>query len=165
MPQQDEIPRFVEVADAMKARDWDTATKLGRERVPLHNQMGLKVVDQEGNTVVMTMELSESVRGGAGAPIHGGILATFADVASATALFGSYDETTMAVTTDMHIRYYRQPRAGPLRAEATLVHRGQRLLSTECSIADAEGRILTRSTATYMLVPRPGSDLAAGTTP
>jgi len=163
MPDQNR--RFVDLLDAMKARDWDAATKLGRESVPLHNQMGLTVVDQEKNTIVMTMELSESVRGGAGAPIHGGILAAFADVASATTLFGLYDETKTPVTTDMHIRYYRQPRSGPLRAEATVVHRGQRLLSTECSIADAEGRILTRSTATYMLVPRQGSDLASGTTP
>jgi uncharacterized protein (TIGR00369 family) len=58
----------------------------------------------------------------------------------------------MPVTTDMHIRYYRQPRSGPLKADATVVHRDRRLLSTECLIADGEDRILTRSTATYAVV-------------
>ena len=57
------------------------------------------------------------------------------------------------VTTDMHVRYYQQPRSGPPMAEATVVHRGRRLLSTECAVRDAEQRILTGTTATYMLVP------------
>jgi uncharacterized protein (TIGR00369 family) len=54
----------------------------------------------------------------------------------------------------MHVRYYRQPQSGPLTAEATVVHRGRRLLSTECSVSDAANRVLARSTATYMIVPR-----------
>jgi uncharacterized protein (TIGR00369 family) len=58
------------------------------------------------------------------------------------------------VTTDLHIRYYRQPHAGPITAEANLVYRGRRLLSRECAVTDAENRVLARSTATYMLVPQ-----------
>jgi uncharacterized protein (TIGR00369 family) len=54
------------------------------------------------------------------------------------------------------MRYYRQPKGGPLRAEASVVHNGRRLLSTECVVSDAEGRVLARSTATYMVVPFEG---------
>ena len=83
------------------------------------------------------------------------MLATLADTASAQALWGAYEfGTEHPVTTDMHIRYYRQPQAGPLTAEANLVHRGRRLLSCECAVTDAEDRVLARSTATYMLVPQ-----------
>lgn len=57
----------------------------------------------------------------------------------------------------MHIRYFGQPKAGPLTAEVEVVHGGRRLLSTECVITDAEERVLARSTATYMLVPHKGS--------
>jgi uncharacterized protein (TIGR00369 family) len=141
--------------EAMRAKDWPAATQFARQTVPLHNQMGITIVKKDANSLVMTMELSESVRGLADGTIHGGILASFADVASAFSLEGLFDETTMPVTTDMHIRYYRQPRSGPLRAEATVVHRGQRLLSAECTVADGDDRVLTRATATYMLVPRP----------
>lgn len=153
---QDRIPSVHEYAAAMKAEAWTRASEVSRQRVPLHNQMGLNVLGRDEKTIVMTMELSESVRGIAEGSIHGGMLATFADVASAFSLDQSYDPSLeVPVTTDMHIRYYRQPRSGPLRAEATVVHRGRRLLSSECSVADAEHRVLARSTATYMLVPRP----------
>ena len=100
------------------------------------------------------MDLSEEVRGPGEGTVHGGMLATLADFASAFCLYGTHDSLTeRPVTTDMHVRYYRQPQSGPLLAEATVVHRGRRLLSTECSVVDGNERVLTRTTATYMLVP------------
>jgi uncharacterized protein (TIGR00369 family) len=121
---------------------------------PVQKRMGISL-DQLSPTTVLTMALSDDVRGPVEGSVHGGMLATFADVASAVALWNCYeDDSESPVTTDMHVRYYRQPNSGPLKAEATVVHRGRRLLSTECSIADAAGRVLSRSTATYMLVPR-----------
>ena len=124
------------------------------DKNPLHAHMGLRILEHGPHTIV-TMELSEAVRGQAEGSVHGGMLATLADMASAVALVGAYDaDSDMTVTTDMHIRYYRQPRAGPLTAKAELVHKGRRILSCECAVEDAEGRVLTRSTATYMIVPQ-----------
>jgi uncharacterized protein (TIGR00369 family) len=121
---------------------------------PLHVHMDLKCLEHGPHTVV-TMELSDSVRGPAPGSVHGGMLATLADAASAWTLWGAFEPgEEIPVTTDLHIRYYRQPRTGPLTAEANLVHRGRRLLSCECAVTDAENRVLARSTATYMLVPR-----------
>jgi len=121
---------------------------------PLHAYMGIKLVDLEPSAV-LTMDLGDHVRGFAPGSVHGGMLATLADVAAAVSLWRSVDDTNIPITTDMHMRYYRQPKRGPLRAEATLVYRGTRLLSTECSVTDADDRLLARSTATYMLAPRP----------
>lgn len=104
----------------------------------------------------MTMEMTDQVRGTGEGSIHGGILATFADVACSTSLFGAYDfPANVPVTTDMHVRYFRQPRSGPLKAEARLVHQGRRILSAECTVVDGHDRTLARSTATYMIVPMP----------
>ena len=119
---------------------------------PLHELMGLRAVARDEDSVTISMELSDTVRGFGEGSIHGGMLATFADVASAVTL--TYDrESEIPVTTDLHVRYYRQPRSGPLTAEARVVHRGRRLLGTECVVTDAEQRVLARTTATYMLVP------------
>jgi uncharacterized protein (TIGR00369 family) len=115
--------------------------------------MGITIL-RRGSPVVMTMEVSDAVRGSVAGSVHGGILATFADLACANSLAGAWgSDVEMPVTTDMHIRYYRQPRSGPLKAKATLVHRGRRLLSSECTITDAGDRVLVRATATYMIVP------------
>ena len=123
--------------------------------IPVQALMGLTVL-QTGPNAVVTMELTDAVRGSGQGTVHGGLLATFADIASAVSLYGTYDlNVEIPVTTDMHIRYYRQPKGGPLKGEGNLVHQGRRLLSSECVITDAEERVLARSTATYMLAPRP----------
>lgn len=120
---------------------------------PLHRRMGLEVVQRVPHAVV-TMPMSEEVQGPAPGTLHGGMIATLADVTCALALWGTYEEgAEVPVTTDMHVRYYRQPRAAPITAEAHVVHRGRRILSVECGITDGEDRQLARATATYMVVP------------
>ena len=121
---------------------------------PVHKRMQMNVDRVEPGLAIPSMPLSEDLRGLFDGSIHGGMLATFADAASASCLDGAYDfDTHFPVTTDIHVRYYRQPTGGPLVAEAKLVHGGRRLLSTECSVADADNRVLIRTTATFMLVP------------
>jgi uncharacterized protein (TIGR00369 family) len=124
---------------------------------PVHKRMQMRVVRVEPGLAVLSMPLTEDLRGLFEGSIHGGMLATFADAASASCLEGACDfGTHFPVTTDIHVRYYRQPKGGPLIAEANLVHGGRRLLSTDCSVVDAEGRVLIRTTATFMLVPNTG---------
>ena len=138
-------------------RDIDALTEAvfasvdGSPAPPLHELMDLRAVARDDDSVTISMELSETVRGFRPGSIHGGILATFADAACATVI--DIGASEVPVTTDLHVRYYRQPRSGPLTAEARVVHRGRRLLGTECVVADAEQRVLARTTATYMLVP------------
>lgn len=117
--------------------------------------MGLEIVHLESGRANVTMPLSDDVRGNAGVqPVHGGMLATLADVVSALALWGCYDiASEVPVTTDMHIRYYRQPRSSPITAESRVVHKGRRLFSAECVITDPEDRQIVRATGTYMIVP------------
>ena len=100
---------------------------------PVHKRLGMSVIEFKPGQIVLSMPLSDEVRGIFEGTVHGGMLATFADVASASCLFGCYDSSSeLTVTTDMHVRYYRQPRGGPLRAEAEMVHNGRTLLSAEC---------------------------------
>lgn len=130
---------------------------------PVHKAMNMNVVEQKPGFAVLSMPLSEDVRGYYEGTIHGGMLATFADAACAWCLIGAYDMSNeFTVTTDMHVRYYRQPRGGPLRAEARMVHSGRVLLSAECSVLDVNDRVLIRSTATYTRMSTPGRGVATG---
>jgi uncharacterized protein (TIGR00369 family) len=135
--------------------DQDAALELSNQQFygnPLHKRMGLQIVQRLPHAVV-TMPMSEEVRGPVSGTLHGGMLATLADVTCALALWGAYDPASaLPVTTDMHVRYYRQPRSAPIRAEAHVVHRGRRILSVECAVADGDTRQLVRATATYMIV-------------
>jgi uncharacterized protein (TIGR00369 family) len=147
---------FERAVAALNAGDLETATALNRELVRLHDRMGITIVAITEDSAETTMALTADTAGAAPGSVHGGMLATFADVTAALALTRSLQGTDhIQVTTDMHIRYFRQPKAGPLTARATLVHRGRLILSAECVICDAEGRDLARATATYMLVQAP----------
>jgi uncharacterized protein (TIGR00369 family) len=122
---------------------------------PLHHRMAMRIEHRESTHAITTMELTDDVRGQGPGTLHGGAMATLADATSALALWGTYESgVEIPVTTDMHIRYYGQPRSSPVRAESRVVHRGRRLLSVECSITDADDRQLARATATYMVIPR-----------
>lgn len=141
---------------ALNAGDLETATALNRELVRLHDRMGITIVAITEDSAETTMELNAETAGSGPRTVHGGMLATFADVTAALALTRSlHNDERIQVTTDMHIRYFRQPRSGPLTGRATVVHRGRLILSAECVICDAEGRELARATATYMLVQLP----------
>ncbi|MGE5695724.1 MAG: PaaI family thioesterase [Candidatus Sericytochromatia bacterium] len=120
---------------------------------PVHERLQLTVVRAEPGVAVLSMPLTDDIKGVYEGTVHGGMLATFADAACASCLWGTYDfGTQLTVTTDIHVRYYRQPKGGPLIAEAKMVHKGRRLLSAECVVVDAADRVLIRSTATFMLV-------------
>jgi uncharacterized protein (TIGR00369 family) len=125
---------------------------------PVHDRLQMSVVRSEPGVAVLSMPLTDDVRGFYDGTIHGGMLATLADAACALSLADTYNlGPQLTVTTDMHVRYYRQPRGGPLIAEAKMVHQGKRLLSAECTVVDACDRVLIRSTATFMLVDAPRS--------
>jgi uncharacterized protein (TIGR00369 family) len=126
----------------------------GAISIPLHARMGLTVL-QRGRDSVVSMKLSDETRGAFEGTVHGGMLATLADVTCALTTWGNYDEEgEVPVTTDIHVRFYRQPRSGPITAEARLVHAGRRILTSECSIVDGDRRELARATATFMVVAR-----------
>jgi uncharacterized protein (TIGR00369 family) len=132
-------------------------------RSPVHKRLGMSVVEHKPGFLVLSMPISDEVRGLFDGTVHGGMLATFADVACASCLVGCYDMSSeFTVTTDMHVRYYRQPRGGPLRAEAEMVHNGRTLLSAECVVFDAENRVLIRSTATYTRISTEGRVVPTG---
>jgi uncharacterized protein (TIGR00369 family) len=128
--------------------------------IPLHQLIGIPLdttacYSDDGNSWRLEIELTDALRGAA-LPVHGGVLSTLIDYACGSVAAGGgtelYDRGAVPVTTDLHIRYYRQPRRGPLVVNAHARRRGRRLISVDCSIADGEGRELTSATATYMVI-------------
>jgi acyl-coenzyme A thioesterase PaaI-like protein len=73
--------------------------------------MGMRIEHREATHAITTIELKDDIRGAAPGTLHGGAMATVADVTSALALWGTYQAgVEVPVTTDMHIRYYGRRR-------------------------------------------------------
>src|SRR6476619_5459851 len=123
---------------------------------PVHERLQMSVVRKEPGVAVLSMPITDDIRGFYEGTVHGGMLATLADAASGVCLEYTINlGPQLTGTTDLHVRYFRQPKGGPIVAEAKMVHKGRRLLSTECTVTDSENRVLIRTTATFMIVDAP----------
>jgi uncharacterized protein (TIGR00369 family) len=138
----------------MSGQDFDEFPK-----VPLHELLGVPAdtrtcLSPDGERFRIEVPLTDELRGSA-MPGHGGVLSSLIDIACGNVAAGGTElwaRGAFPVTTDLHIRYFRQPRKGPLVAEARATHRGKRLISVECSVTDGDQRELTRASATYIVI-------------
>ncbi len=119
--------------------------------IPLHDYLGMRFV-RDGSPSRLELDLSDNVRG-AVAPLHGGVLATLIDVACGAAAVGDLDPSVSApVSTDLAVRFLRQPNASPLVAEATVVHAGRSAMIIDCVVTDGEGRQVGRGSGSYRII-------------
>lgn len=89
--------------------------------------------------------------------LHGGAIATMVDLACALAAVraDAIDlETQSMVTTDMHVRYFGQPRTDTVMAKAEVVRAGKQLIVVECRVSDGGGHVIASADLAMMLVPR-----------
>ncbi|MDD3148955.1 MAG: hotdog domain-containing protein, partial [Candidatus Riflebacteria bacterium] len=95
----------------------------------------------EGHTCSFTWAPGPAYQGYAGI-VHGGILSTLLDEAMAYAVMGAKNEI-LAVTADMHIRYFRPAPVGvPLKFAATLVGQRKNLFFARGSVILPDGAVL-----------------------
>lgn len=87
--------------------------------------------------------------------VHGGAIATLADVAGGIATRMSVPEGTLFVTSEMKINYFSPVSEGELYAEAKPLHLGRRTSVWEVRVTDGGGKRVAFVTATYMVVEEP----------
>jgi uncharacterized protein (TIGR00369 family) len=122
------------------------------ESIPLQDFLGLRVVTA-GSPSRLEIDLTDNVRG-AVAPLHGGVLATLIDVACGfAAASGLTDhESQVPVSTDLTVRFLRQPKSSPLVAQAEVVHAGRSAVLVDCVVTDGEGRQVGRGSGSYRII-------------
>jgi uncharacterized protein (TIGR00369 family) len=127
---------------------------------PIHGLIGLHCVEVTDGRAVCELPLGEHV-GSLHAPLHGGMISLLADVTNAIAMSWMFEDgKAIPVSVDLNVRFFGQPKASPVTAEAVVVHRGSKIVGTECVVRDAEGRQVARTTASYMVLAGFG-DLSA----
>jgi acyl-coenzyme A thioesterase PaaI-like protein len=72
---------------------------------PVHKRMQMSVVRAEPGLAILSMPLTEDLRGLFEGSIHGGMLATFADAASASCLNGAYGRRLPSCLFPIPTRY------------------------------------------------------------
>ena len=116
---------------------------------PIQSFIGLEIQPGEHNAK-LELPLTDRVSGWG--PVHGGVLALLADTCCAVAVMTVVDgKRELPASTDLHVRYFKQPREGPLRAEGVVVNRGSKSVAAECEIRDGQDRLIAKATGSYTL--------------
>ena len=122
------------------------------QKAPFSILLGLKIESAaNGDAVVrMPFDLRLLNDGGPKAPVHGGAIATLADLAACAAVW-SLKETTRSATISMTINYTGFATESDLVAHAKMRRKGKRIASLTVEIVDDSGALVADALITYKI--------------
>jgi uncharacterized protein (TIGR00369 family) len=118
--------------------------------------MGLEVLDDRDGASMVRLRPRPEAHNYRGV-VHGGSLATLADVAMGVAANSSLGSDAWCITQAMELHYLR-PGRGELIAQATTIHRGRSRVVVEALITNAEGKGVVKAVATFAVSPATDAD-------
>lgn len=117
--------------------------------------LGVEVEAAGEGWVRLRVAIRDDLRNAAGAPVHGGVLATLVDAAVGGAL-GTYGTASSGgvdqATLDLNVSFVGAARGDTLLAEGRIIRRGRSIAFGETRVTDAAGTLVAVGRATYMIV-------------
>lgn len=133
-----------------------------RERVarsPFHAAFGVRVDHASEGSVDLSWEARADDLNLQGR-VHGGLLATLADIAMGLAVRTAVEPGRRHVTIELSVHYLRPARPGALTAEGRVVRVGRQIAFADAEVRDASGRPLVRASGTYSVTSEPSAPIA-----
>jgi uncharacterized protein (TIGR00369 family) len=84
--------------------------------------------------------------------LHGGILCDIADAAMGIAFASTLAPEESFTTVELKINFFRPVWQAQLKAEGTVVRRGQTIGYVECTITDEKNRLVAKAGSTCMVL-------------
>jgi uncharacterized protein (TIGR00369 family) len=84
--------------------------------------------------------------------LHGGVLCDIADAAMGIAFASTLAPDESFTTVDLKINFFRPVWQTQLKAEGTVVRRGDTIGYVECTITDEENRLVAKAASTCMVL-------------
>ena len=131
----------------------DPAALSERHRGTLAELLGIQFVEASADRVVAELPVRDALTTVGGA-VHGGALMALADTVGAAGTFLNLPPGAMTATLESKTNFLAAGRSGPVRAEATCLHRGRRTMVWQTRITDAGGRLLSLTIQTQMVLVR-----------
>lgn len=117
----------------------------------LGDLLGIRFVEATKDRVVAEITYREDLTT-VGGSLHGGTLMSFADTVGATATALNLPAGAGTTTIESKTNFFAAGRAGTVRAEATPLHRGKRTHVWQTRVTDENGRLLSMTIQTQMVL-------------
>ena len=124
------------------------ATRLG---TLFNGHVGIELVDAGPGFARLRLPIREEILQPTGV-VHGGVVATLADVTAGVASHVSYPPGTEIVTVELKVNFIAGLREGVLHSEAKPLHIGHRTSVWEVRIDHDSGRHVAFASGTFMVV-------------
>jgi uncharacterized protein (TIGR00369 family) len=118
---------------------------------PISDLIQMRAVEAENGRVVFSCTPDASMYNPLGI-VHGGIMCTLLDTASACALHTTLPQGVGYTSIEIKVNYLKAVTAnsGPLTAVGTVVKAGARIGFTEAKVTDAAGALVATATSTLL---------------
>jgi 1,4-dihydroxy-2-naphthoyl-CoA hydrolase len=113
--------------------------------------LGIQFVEATADRVVAQLAIRDDLRT-VGGSLHGGTLMALADTVGATATVLNLPDGASTTTLESKTNFFAAGRAGIVRAEATPLHRGKRTMVWQTRVTDQNGRMLSLTIQTQMVL-------------
>ncbi|MFQ5946494.1 MAG: PaaI family thioesterase [Anaerolineae bacterium] len=113
--------------------------------------LGMRFIEASPDRIIAQLEIRDDLRTVGGA-LHGGTLMALADTVGAAATMVNLPQGASTTTLESKTNFFAAGRAGLIRAEATLLHRGQRTMVWQTRVTDEAGRLLSQTIQTQMVL-------------
>jgi len=121
--------------------------------------LGIEVDAAGEGWVKLRVPVRDELRNAAGAPVHGGVLATLVDAAIGGAL-GTYGSVAAGgvdqATLDLNVSFVGAARGDTIFAEGKILRRGRTIAFGETRVTDSAGTLVAIGRATYLIIPPRG---------
>ena len=117
---------------------------------PFKELLGLEVEHGDGAAVAWVDVGDRHMNPNAVA--HGAVPFALMDTAMGAAVMSVADDGKICATIEMHTRFHRGARGGRLRAEATVLTKGSRVVHLEARTTDETGRLVATATSSYAVI-------------
>jgi len=127
---------------------------------PMLKLLGIQLAEAEEGRVVFTATVDDRHYNGQGVA-HGGFAATLLDSALGCAINTVMPPGRRFTTLELKVNLTRPltREVGPLRCEATIIHVGGRVATSEGRIVDGRGKLYAHGTTTCIVVEAPRGTL------
>ena len=119
--------------------------------VGLVAHLGIEFVDVAPDRVVARLTVTDKLLTTTGV-VHGGTLMAFADTMGAAATILNLPAGAGTTTVESKTNFFAGARAGIVRSETTPLHRGKRTMVWQTRVSDANGRLLSLTIQTQMVL-------------
>ena len=119
-------------------------------KIPFWSTIGMEVVDAKSGWARVQVRFSQHLINGNGV-MHGGVVFSAADAATAVALRSLLAEGERTATTEFKINFIKPVAESDIIAEATILHRGRHTAVGDVTVTDAAGDLVAKALTTYAI--------------